>query len=86
MVDEYYKIPWTIDRIERLGFKLIVNEKGWCHFRGKGFDVHINLDTTRYGIKGNWFNFHSYKSNFKGNFRAVINNEQEFILLLNMIQ
>ena len=75
---------WSIEKIEKHGFKLINNEKLWCHFRGNGFDVFINLDTKQ--AKGNYFNFHSYKSNFKGNFRAILNNDDEMEFLLRVIQ
>ena len=75
---------WTIDKIEKHGFKLITNEKLWCHFRGNGFDVFINLDTKQ--VTGNWFNFHSHKSNFKGNFKAVLCNDEEMQFLLRVIQ
>lgn len=75
---------WTINKIKELDFVLISNHKLWCHFRGHGFDVFINLDT-KIG-NGNYFNFHSYKSNFKGNFKAVLNNKIEFELLLKFIQ
>lgn len=74
---------WTIETIQDLGFKLIINDKLWCHFRGHGFDVHINLDTRI--VKGNVFNFHSYKSSYKGCFRAEINTKEEFELLLKLI-
>tara|TARA_R110002096_G_scaffold382312_1_gene576210 strand:+ start:7570 stop:7800 length:231 start_codon:yes stop_codon:yes gene_type:complete len=75
---------WTIEKIEDVGFKLITNEKKWCHFRGFGFDVFINLDTKV--VKGNYFNFKSYKSNFRGNFKAVLNTKEEFEFLLKVIQ
>jgi hypothetical protein len=75
---------WTIERVEKLGFKLIASEKMWCHFRGHGFDVHINLNTKE--CQANLFNFKSYKNSFKGNFRAQINTEQEFNELLRMIK
>jgi len=75
---------WTIEQIEKHNFKLITNEKLWCHFRGNGFDVFINLDTQQ--VNGNWFNFHSYKSNYKGNFKAVLSNDEEMITLLRVIQ
>ena len=75
---------WTIDKLEKLGLELISNDKLWCHFRGYGFDIFINLDTTI--VKGNLFNFHSYKSAYKGNFRAAINTPEEFLLLMNMIK
>jgi len=75
---------WSIEQIEKQGFKLIKNEKLWCHFRGNGFDVFINLDTKQ--VAGNWFNFHSYKSNFKGNFKAVLLNDDDMKTLLRLIQ
>ena len=75
---------WSIEKIEKHGFKLINKEKLWCHFRGNGFDVFINLNTKQ--VKGNYFNFHSYKSNFKGNFRAILNNDDEMEFLLRVIQ
>ena len=75
---------WTIEQIESHGFKLISNKKLWCHFRGHGFDVFINLDTNQ--VTGNWFNFHSYKSNFKGNFKAVLENDDEMAFLLRVIR
>lgn len=75
---------WSIEKIKKHGFKLISNEKLWCHFRGNGFDVFINLDTKQ--VRGNYFNFHSYKSNFKGNFRAILNNDDEMEFLLRVIQ
>jgi|688.fasta_scaffold691540_2 hypothetical protein len=74
---------WTIPKIENLGFKLISNNKLWCHFRGHGFDVFINLDT-KY-VKGNNFNFHSYKNAYNGNFKAKLENEEEFNNLLKYI-
>lgn len=74
---------WTIGQIEKHEFKLISNEKMWCHFRGNGFDVFINLNTK---VAGNYFNFHSYKSNFKGNFRALLINDEEMRDLLRFIQ
>lgn len=75
---------WTIAQIEELGFKLIANDKLWCHFRGHGFDVTINLDTKV--VKGNHFNFHSLGANYGGHFRAVINTKEEFLLLMKLIQ
>ena len=75
---------WSIEQIEKHGFKLISDEKLWCHFMGNGFDVFINLNTKQ--VKGNCFNFHSYKSNFKGNFRAILNNDDEMEFLLRVIQ
>ena len=74
---------WSINLIEEAGFKLITNHKLWCHFRGHGFDVTINLDTRV--VKGNHFNFHSYKSNFKGNFSATLNTKEELLFLLRII-
>lgn len=74
---------WTIKQIEELGFKLIQNDKQWCRFRGHGFDVLINLDTTK--TKGNQFNFHSLGNNLKGYFSARINNKAHFMILLDMI-
>ncbi len=74
---------WTISKIESLGFKLITNDKLWCHFRGLGFDVFINLDTKV--VKGNHFNFRSYKNAYRGNFSACINTEEEFNLLMKLI-
>jgi len=61
---------WTIGQIEKHGFILIKNEKLWCHFRGNGFDVFINLDTRV--VKGNWFNFHALSGTFRGHFRAEL--------------
>lgn len=78
------KYMWTIDQIKKHGFEVIDNNKLWCHFRGHGFDVFINLDTKQ--VKGNLFNFHSYKSNFKGNFRAALSNDEEMKFLLRVIQ
>ncbi len=75
---------WTIEQIESLGFKLINNNKLWCHFRGHNFDVFINLDTRV--VKGNYFNFHSLSYKFKGNFKAEINTIEEFNLLLKLIK
>ena len=75
---------WSIEQIEKHEFKLITNEKLWCHFRGNGFDVFINLDTRQ--AAGNYFNFHSYKSNYKGNFKAVLTNDVEMQPLLRLIQ
>ena len=75
---------WTTEKIESIGFKLISNEKKWCHFRGFGFDVFISLDTKV--TKGNLFNFKSYKSNFKGNFKAVLKSKEDFEFLLKVIQ
>jgi hypothetical protein len=75
---------WTIDAIEKHGFRLISNNKLWFHFRGNGFDVFINLDN-RFG-KGNCFNFHSHKSNFKGNFKAELCNDEEMSFLLRVIK
>jgi len=74
---------WTIKQIEDLGFKLISNEKKWCHFRGHGFDVSINLDTKV--VKGNHFNFHSLGHCFRGHFSARISTEEEFKTLLRLI-
>lgn len=74
---------WTIEKIEALGFKLIQNEKLWCHFRGHGFDVLINLNTKV--VRGNYFNFKSYSGFLKGNFKAVIDTEEEFKTLLRLI-
>lgn len=74
---------WTIQQIEDVGFELITNDKQWCHFRGFGFDVFINLDTKV--VKGNLFNFKSYKSNFKGHFRARLNNKEKLMCLLKVI-
>jgi len=74
---------WTINKITALGFTLISNKKLWCHFRGHGFDVYVNLDTKV--VNGNYFNFHAYKNSYKGNFRAVINTETEFKTLLKLI-
>jgi len=75
---------WSIEQIEKHGFKLITNEKLWCHFRGNGFDLFINLDTKQ--VTGNWFNFHSLASKFKGHFRAVLRNDEEMEFLLRVIQ
>jgi len=75
---------WTIDQIKNLGFTLISNDKLWCHFRGHGFDVFINLDTKQ--VTGNWFNFRAYKNSFKGHFKAVLSTEEEFKTLLRVIQ
>lgn len=75
---------WTIEKIEDVGFKLISDERKRCHFRGFGFDVFINLDTKV--VKGNLFNFKSYKSNFKGNFKAILNSKEELDFLLKVIQ
>ena len=58
---------WEVEEIESVGFELIQEDKGWCHFRGHGFDLFINRKMPR--PNGNLFNFKSYKSNFKGNFR-----------------
>lgn len=76
-------VIWTIEKIENLGFKLINNHKLWCHFRGHDFDMHINLDTKV--TKGNYFNFHGYKNSNKGYFRAIMDTEEEFKLLLKLI-
>lgn len=75
---------WTIDQIRKHGFELVSNHKLWCHFRGNGFDVFINLNTKE--VKGNYFNFHSYKSNFKGHFKAELNNDEEMEFLLRVIK
>jgi len=75
---------WNVKKIEDLNFVLISSHNQWCHFRGHGFDVHVNLNTKN--GSGNYFNFHSYKSNFKGNFKAIIETEEEFKSLLKMIQ
>ena len=75
---------WTIDKIKKHGFQLINNKDLWCHFRGHGFDVYINLDTRI--TLGNYFNFHSYKSSFKGNFKAVLSSDEEMQFLLRIIQ
>lgn len=76
---------WTIENlIQNLDLKLVTNHKLWCHFTGYGFDIFINLDT-RF-VKGNYFNFHSYKSNFKGNFKAEINSIEEFKTLMKLIK
>ncbi len=83
ITDITYKKSWTSNRIINLGFKLIANEKEWYHFRGHGFDVTINLNTKQ--VKGNHFNFHSYKNSYKGHFSAIINNEQHFLMLLKTI-
>jgi hypothetical protein len=74
---------WTIETIQDLEFTLITNEKLWCHFRGHGFDVFINLDTK--SVEGNHFNFRSYKSSHKGHFSAKIDTPEEFKLLLRLI-
>ncbi len=74
---------WTIERVESLGFKLIVNDKMRCHFRGHNFDVTVNLDMRV--VNGNHFNFKSYKNNFLGNFSAVINTEKDFEKLLALV-
>ena len=75
---------WTIEKIKNLGFELINSEKMWCHFRGKGFDLFINLNDVESNC--NYFNFHSYKSSFNGNFKAVLENEQEFNNLFKYIR
>lgn len=74
---------WTEDKIKDLGFKLINNNKLWYHFRGHGFDVMVNLNLKE--CEGNLFNFKSLKSNFKGNFKARLKNEEEFKNLLKYI-
>ena len=75
---------WTIEKIEKHGFKLIANDKQWCHFRGHGFEVHINLDTRV--TAGNYFNFKSDKSSYKGHFKAVLINDEEMEFLLSVIR
>jgi hypothetical protein len=72
-------VKFTIQEIESVGFKLISNHKLWCHFRGFGFDLHINLDTT---TEGNLFNFKAYKDSFKGNFRVRLNSLEELRFIL----
>lgn len=72
---------WTIEKIEKLGFKLMQNDKLWCRFRGHGFDVLINLDTTK--VKGNHFNFKAI--NLGGHFSAVIDTEAEFRTIIKCI-
>lgn len=74
---------WSIEKIEKFGFKLISNEKLWCHFRGNGFDVFINLDTRE--VDGNIFNFKSFKNSYKGHFRAKIESADEMEVLLKII-
>lgn len=74
---------WTIEEIESCGFKLIINEKLCCHFRGHGFDVFINLEER---VTGDLFIFKSYKQNLKGNFKAKLSNVAEMELLLKVIQ
>jgi len=74
---------WTIEQIKDLDFELINNHNLWCHFRGHGFDVFVNLNTKE--VKGNYFNFHAYKNSFKGHFRAILNNQEEFQTLLKLI-
>lgn len=75
---------WTIEEIEDCGFKLVTNHKLWCHFKGHGFDVYINLDTTK--VKGNYFNFHSLPNTFRGHFKATLNNKEELLTLLSYIE
>ena len=74
---------WTVDKIKSLGLELVQQDKLWCHFRGLGFDIHINLDVDQ--CKGTLFNFKSYKNSMRGNFKAVLNNEEEFIQLMTFI-
>lgn len=74
---------WSIEKIEKFGFKLISNEKLWCHFRGHGFDVFINLDTRE--VEGNVFNFKSFKNSNKGHFRAKLEYEIEMQVLLKIM-
>lgn len=76
---------WTIEQIESCGFKLLNNDKQWCHFRGRGYDVFINLEKT-VRADGNYFNFHSLSHKFNGNFRAIVNNPEEMETLLTFIQ
>ena len=75
---------WTIAQIEKHGFKLISNDKLWCHFRGHSFDVFINLDTKV--VKGNRFNFKSIGGVFKGHFKAELDNDSDMEFLLRVIK
>lgn len=75
---------WTIESLKELGLELISNDKLWCHFRGFGFDISINLDT-RY-VKGNHFNFHAYKNSLKGHFKAELNTPEDFKQLMKFIK
>lgn len=75
---------WSIKKIESHGFKLLRNDRLWCHFVGHGFDVFINLDTK--STNGNMFNFHSHKNSFKGNFKAELNDDSDMEFLLRVIK
>ena len=72
---------WNIEKIKSVGFKLVSENKGWCHFRGHGFDVFINLSIT----PGDLFNFHSYKNSFKGNFRIKLVSIEELKFIVERI-
>jgi hypothetical protein len=72
-------MSWTVE--ESVGFKLIVQEKSWCHFRGHGFDVYINLNPPP-PSRGNLFNFKSYKDSLKGHFRIYLYNVDELKFII----
>ena len=74
---------WTIEIIKKEGFELLNQSKLWCHFRGHGYDVYINLDTNV--VEGNLFNFHSYKGFNKGTFRARLEDVEALRFLLKVI-
>ena len=71
---------WTIESIEKLGFKLISNDDGWCRFKSDIFELTINLNHS-----SNQFNFKSLPMKFKGNFSARLENESDFNQLLKFI-
>lgn len=74
-------MSWTVEEIESVGLKLIVNDKSWCHFRGHGFDVFINLNVPP-PSRGNLFNFHAYKDSYKGNFRIYLYTIEELQFII----
>lgn len=73
-----------IHTFKLLGYDLKSNEKQWCHFVGKDFEITVNFSIIFIDYYYH-FNFKSVKNKFNGSFSAYLRNAEDYKTLMNLI-